>query len=199
MIKVCITGGIGSGKTTISNLFKDLGIPVYNSDERSRYVRTKPVIISSIIEAFKLDDISTNNIIDTKKLGDLVFKDKNKLKVLTDIVAKEVEIDFNNFCILNKNSSYILFESATIIELDIVNKFDYIISVVTDLETRIKRVEKRSNLSRDEIINRINNQSSDSKLIEISDYVIENNDSDNYIDNLKKEVESLNVILNKKK
>ena len=190
MITVGLTGGIGSGKTTVSELFAQIGIPIFNTDLAAKDARAKPYIKKKLITAFGEDAVLTEGQLDTKKLSDIIFNDDEKLKIMTDIISEDVIIQYRTFCKKNKKADYVIMESAILRELGIADKFDFIISVLADRKTRIERVKKRSGLSEGEVIARMEHQSDDNILRIMADFVITNDfvPDGNYIDLLNEQV-----------
>ncbi|MBL7886705.1 MAG: dephospho-CoA kinase [Flavobacterium sp.] len=168
-----LTGGIGSGKTTIANYIQSKGIPVYISDTEAKKVMEQPEIIAKINTTFN-DDITTNNVLDRQKLANIVFNNPEKLKQLNAIVHPAVKIHFENWVKQNQNHPVIVKEAAILFESGSYKDCDVVISVITPLETRIERVVKRDSTTREKVLQRINNQLSDEQRIEKSDYIIKN-------------------------
>ena len=172
-IKIGITGGIGSGKSTVLNEFKDLGIKTYSADNAAKtIINTDRELIDSIKKVFG-NNIYQKNKLDTKQLSKIVFQDPDKLKVLNSIIHPAVSKDFDSFIKAN-NEIYIVKEVAIIFETQSENNYDKIILVRAPLEERIKRVLLRDDISRDDIIKRINNQVDESSIISKCDYIIDN-------------------------
>ena len=170
---VGLTGGIGSGKSTILNEFKDLGIKIYSADNVAKtLINTDRKLIDSIKKVFG-NNIYKKNKLDTNQLSKIVFHDSDKLKVLNSIIHPAVLNDFDSFIKAN-DEVYIVKEAAIIFETKSENAYDKIILVRAPLEERIKRVLLRDNTSRDEVIKRINNQVDDSSVINKCDYIIDN-------------------------
>ena len=171
---VGLTGGIGSGKSTVLNEFKDLGIKTYSADKAAKkIINTDRALIDSIKKVFG-DNIYQKNKIDTKQLSKIVFQDSDKLKVLNSIIHPAVSNDFDSFIKAN-DGIYIVKEVAIIFETKSENDYDKIILVRAPLEERIKRVLLRDDTSRDDVIKRINNQVDESSIISKCDYIIDNN------------------------
>lgn len=188
-----LTGGIGSGKTTIANYMQSKGVPVYISDVEAKRVMDFPEIISKIVKEFGIDVIGTNNLLDREKLAAIVFNNPEQLKKLNSIVHPAVKEHFDNWVLSNKNQAIIVKETAILFESGSYKDCDVIISVVAPLETRINRVLKRDTTTREKILQRINNQLSDDERIERSNYVINNEN----FDNTKQKVdEILNLLKN---
>lgn len=168
-----LTGGIGSGKTTISSYFATFGIPVYIADDEAKKITNEPEIIFKIKEFFG-SEIFENNILDRKKLAAIVFDDKSKLEQLNKIIHPAVQKHFKNWLQNHSESKFIIKESAILFETGSEKKCDFIITVVVPLEERIKRIMLRDQCSKDNVNKRIQNQWSDEQKSEKSDFVIEN-------------------------
>ena len=170
---VGLTGGIGSGKSTVLNQFKNLGINTYSADKAAKkLINSDKGLIKSIKNLFG-DNIYENNILDSVKLSKIVFNDPYKLKSLNSIIHPAVAKDFESF-IKTKNGDYIVKEVAIIFETNTEHNYNKIILVRAPLEERIKRVILRDNLSREDVMKRVNNQIDDSTIIDNCDYIIEN-------------------------
>ena len=170
---VGLTGGIGSGKSTVLNQFKNLGINTYSADKAAKkLINSDKGLIKSIKNLFG-DNIYENNILDSVKLSKIVFNDPYKLKSLNSIIHPAVAKDFESF-IKTKNGHYIVKEVAIIFETNTEHNYNKIVLIRAPLEERIKRVILRDNLSREDVIKRVNNQIDDSTIIDNCDYVIEN-------------------------
>ena len=170
---VGLTGGIGSGKSSVLNQFKNLGINTYSADNAAKkLINSDKDLIKSIKNLFG-DNIYENNILDSVKLSKIVFKDPYKLKSLNSIIHPAVAKDFESF-IKTINGDYIVKEVAIIFETNTEHNYNKIILVRAPLEERIKRVLLRDNLSREDVIRRVNNQIDDSTIIDNCDYIIEN-------------------------
>ena len=196
MLKIGITGGIGSGKTTACRLFEKLGVPVYYADDRARWIQNNDqALISKIKELFG-DDIYFNGELDRTNLGKIVFSDKSKLEALNKIVHPAVFKDANDWQEFQKKNgtSYTLKEAALLFESGSYKTLDKIIVVSSPIELRIERVMLRDKISREEVLKRINSQMPQEEKEKMADFVINNTD----IDNLEKQVIQLhNFILEK--
>tara|TARA_Y100000768_G_scaffold340852_1_gene284978 strand:- start:283 stop:861 length:579 start_codon:yes stop_codon:yes gene_type:complete len=171
---VGLTGGIGSGKSTVLKQFEHLGINTYSADKAAKkLINSDEDLIESIKSLFG-DNIYDNNILDTIKLSKIVFQDSHKLQSLNSIIHPAVAKDFKSF--IKKNSGdYIVKEVAIIFETNTEDNYDKIILVRAPIEDRIKRVVLRDNVIKDDVISRINNQIDDSTIIDKCDYIIDNN------------------------
>ena len=170
-----LTGGIGSGKTTIANYIKSLGIPVYIADDEAKKLLASDTIQKKIKNAFG-ETIFVNNVLSKEKLSKIVFNAPDKLKELNSIIHPAVKVHFKEWLENYKNEPIIVKEAAILFESGSDQDCDAVITVVAPLITRIERVENRDNISKQEVLNRINNQWTDEMRLEKSDYSIENND-----------------------
>lgn len=187
-----LTGGIGSGKTTIANYIHSKGIPVYISDSEAKKVMELPEIINKINSTFN-EDITTNKVLDREKLAAIVFSKPDKLKQLNAIVHPAVKVHFDNWVAQHQNHPIIVKEAAILFESGSYKDCDAVISVIVPLETRIERVIKRDTTTKEKVLQRIKNQLSDEERIEKSDYII-NNES---LEEAKKQTDQiLNLLKN---
>ena len=172
MIKVAITGGIGTGKTTISSMFSDKGIPVFNSDEIAKEImNTDSLLKNEIVTAFG-DKAYDKNKLNKEYLSDVIFYNETLLKKINSIVHPYVAEEFNSW-IQEQNSKYIIYESAIIFENQAEDFFDKIICVTASEEEVISRIMKRNDFSVDKIKSIINKQLPNDAKVQKSDYVIE--------------------------
>ena len=185
-----LTGGIGSGKSTVLELFKILGVKTYSADESAKkLVNTDPYLINLIKSSFG-DNIYDKGILNSRKLSKIVFEDTKKLKLLNSIIHPAVAKDFKLFLNSN-NEDYIVKEAAIIFETKSENSYDKIIFIQAPLEIRIERVINRDNISREEVMKRINNQLDENLIIDKCDYVIRNEN----IEDLEDKVLSIHLDL----
>ena len=169
-----LTGGIGSGKSSVLEIFKKIGISTYNADESAKkIINSDKKIIYSIKQLFG-EDIYDENKLNSKLVSKIVFNDKEKLKSLNSIIHPAVAIDFDNFCFKNRDETYVVKEAAIIFETKTENLFNKIIYVKAPKEIRIDRVMQRDNLSRDDVLNRIQNQINETSIIDKCDFIIDN-------------------------
>ena len=177
MLKVGITGGIGSGKSTVSCFFSELGVPVYDSDQRAKsLMQHDDSIIIKIKKEFG-DDSYLNNVLNRSHIAEIVFKNELKLKQLNAIVHPVVRTDFNNWLSQNSNAKFVIKEAAIMIESGAYKDLDKLIVVNANREQKIKWIKKRDHLLLEDIENRIQNQLSDKIRNQYADFIIENNSS----------------------
>lgn len=175
MMVIGLTGGIGSGKTTVANFFKELGIPIYIADEAGkRLMETSPKIREQIISLFGESSYS-GNIPERKYIASKVFSDKTLLEKLNNIIHPAVAADFKEW-LQHQKSEYVIYEAAILFETGGYKKCDRSILVTAPIELRIDRLQKRDNSSRNEIQQRMDNQWSDDKKSQLADFIINNED-----------------------
>ncbi|NOZ34503.1 MAG: dephospho-CoA kinase [Chlorobi bacterium] len=186
-----LTGGIGSGKTIVSQVFMRLGIAVYNSDTEAKIIMNSDSdIINKLKMIFGYDIYDKRNQLDRKKLAQHIFNNKDKLNTVNSIVHPAVKKHFTNW--INKQQSpYIIKETAILFESGIYKDVKKIITVIAPLELRIKRIKERDNMTDDKIIQRINNQTDDNFKIKHSDYIIINDEKELIIPQILKIHEKL--------
>jgi dephospho-CoA kinase len=168
-----LTGGIGSGKTTIANYFATMGVPVYIADDAAKKVMQSENIIQQIKTTFG-DSIFENKILNRAKLAEIVFTNADKLAQLNAIVHPAVKSDFELWLQDNKEYDYVIYEAAILFESGRYKECDVIITVTAPEEIRIERVVKRDNTTREQVLSRIKMQWNDEKRISLSNFVINN-------------------------
>ena len=174
MVKVIgLTGGIGSGKTTIANFFKEKGVPVYIADDEAKKVMQSIEIIDQIKSVFG-ETLFENNVLNRAKLAETVFNNADKLAQLNAIVHPAVKKDFENWLQQHKNDQYVVYEAAILFESGRYKECDYIVTVTAPIEVRIERVIKRDNTTREQVLSRMEMQWNDEKRISLSNFVINN-------------------------
>lgn len=177
MLKVGLTGGIGSGKTTVANLFADLGIPVYNSDERAKWLLNNNSSLKAQIKIEFGDNVYEKGILRTKYLADVVFNNPAKLNRLNSFVHPEVALDFESWLSDNSSASIVIKEAAILIESGAYKHLDKIILVTTSQVNKLKRVSARDGVSEDDVLKRMEFQIRDDEKKYYADFVINNNSS----------------------
>ncbi|MDB4144587.1 dephospho-CoA kinase [Flavobacteriaceae bacterium] len=168
-----LTGGIGSGKSTISKEFKSNSIPVYDSDTRAKILMNSSKDLKVKLIEFFGSSTYTNGFINKKYISNLIFNDSSALNKINSIVHPEVFDDFMNWK-SRLNNDFAIYESALIFESGSYKSNDYNILVISDINKRIERVIKRDNVKKDDVLLKINNQWPDQKKIPLADYVFEN-------------------------
>ncbi|MGB0777843.1 MAG: dephospho-CoA kinase [Flavobacteriaceae bacterium] len=171
---VAITGGIGSGKTFVAKIFESMGCPIYIADDRAKDLMiSNEGIISDIKALFGAKSYNKDGSLNRELIANLVFKDSALLGQLNKIVHPRVYEDFTIFCKNHAESPVIVYESALVLS---TNKrvYDKLIGVIAPKHIRLKRVMSRDGLSKIEVEHRMEKQVSDQRIIEASDYLIEN-------------------------
>ncbi|MBT8182826.1 MAG: dephospho-CoA kinase [Eudoraea sp.] len=187
-----LTGGIGSGKTTVAKLFTDLGVPVYNSDLKAKKLMQDSKGIRSAIIDLLGEEAYVLEKLNKKYIADKVFGDKELLQKLNSIVHPAVREDFISW-VKKKRTPYVIQEAAILFENNSYKIFDKVILVKAPKEVRLERILARDNISRNEILARMENQWDDSKKISLADYIIENTD----LEETKLQVEKIHHQLTK--
>lgn len=174
--KVGITGGIGTGKSFVSKIFKTFGIPFYDADkEAKKIMANSDVIKRALVEAFGNEVYTEDGSLNRKYLASKVFNNEKQLELLNSIVHPVV-IEAGKIWADQQTAVYSLKEAALLFESLSYKGFDYNIVVTAPLELRISRVMRRDGISREEVLNRINNQMPEEEKIKMADFVIVNDE-----------------------
>ena len=174
MIKVGLTGGIGSGKTTVSRVFTTMGIPVYYADERARHLMNSDHTLKAAIVQHFGEQSYSKDTLDRKYLASIVFNDKDKLNLLNSITHPATIRDAEEW-MEKQTTVYTIKEAALLFESGAAEKLDYIIGVYAPQHLRVQRVMKRDNLPIDEVMKRISRQIDEEMKMKLCDFVITNN------------------------
>jgi len=186
MIKVGLTGGIGSGKSTVAKILLKLGFPVYNSDKRAKWLMNNDSVLKNNISSIFGESSYINGVLNTNFISNIVFSDPDKIIQLNSLVHPSVSKDFDKWLKLNISHNIIFKEAAILIESGAYLKMNKIILVESRNDLKIERILKRDSTDFDSVKKRMDSQSSDSKNKNYVDYIIENNES----------LESLNTKVN---
>jgi dephospho-CoA kinase len=187
VIKVALTGGIGSGKSAAGDFFEDLGAVVVDADQLARDVIERGTDGFDELVATFGDEILTNGILDRSKLGQIVFADPNARKTLEEIIHPRVAEAFEEIVQSSPADSVIIYQIPILVETKGQDRFDYIITVEATLENRTARLKNRG-LKGYEIDARMKAQASDSERAAIADAVFKN---DGDLDQLLRQVENI--------
>lgn len=172
---VGLTGGIGSGKTTVAKFFEKLGTPVYYADEEAkRLMQSSKSLINGIINLLG-EKAYQDGDMDRAYIAEIVFRDKEKLKELNALVHPEVESHFEKW-LKTLNSNYAIQENALIFENNKESKYDAIITVTAPLRTRVARVMERDKVTEKQVADRMDNQLDDKIKVRLATFVIHNTD-----------------------
>jgi len=170
-----LTGGIGSGKSTVLNMFQELGMEIYVADiEAKKLMNTDKELIQLITKLFG-EQAYLDNKLNRNYISQIVFNNKEKLNALNAFVHPKVRLHFNEF-LKNCKSDFIVYEAAVLFESGSSNFCDFIITVIADLEDKIQRVISRDKVSEEEVLNRMKNQFNDEFKIRNASFVIRNKD-----------------------
>jgi len=168
-----LTGGIGSGKSTVAKLFQELDIAIYFTDDEAKRLMNKSKIIKrKLIQKFG-DKVYKDNRLNKPFLANLIFTNETNLKFVESVVHPKVNQHFMRW-FKKQTAHYIIQENAILFENGSNQFCDYIVMVTAPIEMRIARVIKRDNTTKKSVLERINNQWSDKLKIEKSDFIIEN-------------------------
>jgi dephospho-CoA kinase len=172
-LRIGITGGIGSGKTTVARIFEVLGIPVYYADDAAKRIMNEdPFLKQEIIKLFG-EQSYTNGSLNREYLASIVFQDKKKLAALNALVHPATIRNSNHWMKCQKGS-YAIREAALIFESGVQSQLDYVIGVSAPLELRIERAMQRDKLSRQQVLDRMDRQINETIKMRLCDFVIVN-------------------------
>ncbi len=169
-----LTGGIGSGKTTVAKYFASKGIPVYIADDAAKSLMDDRKVVQEVQAIFPQNVILKNGLLDRSTIRELVFADKSKLEQLNKIIHPKVKSDFENWLKKNKKAPFIIKEVAILFETNGQKYCDATILVTAPIETRIKRVLERDSTSRETILQIINNQLPEEEKMKLATFVVTN-------------------------
>lgn len=169
-----VTGGIGSGKTTLIKYIAGKQFPVYIADDAGKRVMEKAHVISKINDLFNGEVLLSNGLLNRSKIGAIVFNDKTLLEKLNEIVHPEVALDFKQFVEVNKHKNLIFKETAILFESGSYKDCDATILITAPVDIRIDRVVKRDGITIEEVIARMKNQLSDEEKAKLATYIVEN-------------------------
>ena len=175
MLRIGITGGIGSGKSTVCRMFENLGVPVFSSDIEGRKILNKDKdAVEQVLKKFGSDMYTAEGTIDRERIGRLVFSDPKALESLSKIVHPKVNEEFNSWTRRHERSAYVLKEAAILFESGYYHDLDKIITVFAPKEIRIERVMKRDGMSRQDVEKRMLFQYTDEERNKLADFIIIN-------------------------
>jgi len=176
MKKIGITGGIGSGKSTVCEVFRLLGVPVFHADIEAKNLQNNNLNIKyRIKELFGEDVYTPDGILDRKKMAGIIFNDQKFLEAINGIIHPAVRNCFQKWCENYQKLPYVLYEAAILYESGFASDFDRNILVIAEERLRIERVIKRDQITEENIKERIKNQMPDIEKVKKTDFIIENN------------------------
>jgi dephospho-CoA kinase len=174
-LKIGLTGGIGSGKTTVAKMFALLGVPVYYADEASKRLYHSNEVLKAGIQKSFGDDIYIDGVLNKSKLASLVFNDPSKLELLNHLVHPLTISDAEAW-MEQQTYKYIVKEAAILFETGSAKGLHYIVGVRAPEHVRINRVMQRDNLKREEVVSRMQRQMDEDIKMRLCDYIIDNNE-----------------------
>ncbi len=175
MLKIGLTGGIGSGKSTVAKVFEVLGIPVYYADDKAKELMNKNELLKQQLIFHFGEDTYIDGKLNRKHLSSIVFADKEKLKLLNSLVHPATIADAVQW-FSRQQSVYVIKEAALLFESGSAEGLDYVIGVTAPVAIRIKRVMDRDGVTADEVKRRMANQIAEAVKIRLCDFVINNDE-----------------------
>lgn len=176
-IKLGVTGGIGSGKTSVCRVFDALGVPVFSADREAREIMENDIAIISGINSIAGKDLYTNGSLNRMELAAIIFNDNILLKKVNLLVHPVVFDHFGRW-VLEQTAPYVIMEAAILFESGASKIVDKVATVVAPVEQKVERIIRRNELSREQVLERMRNQMDDEARIKLSDYVIHNSEND---------------------
>ncbi|MBS1645909.1 MAG: dephospho-CoA kinase [Bacteroidetes bacterium] len=178
MLIVGLTGGIGSGKSTIAGVFQVLGATIYSSDERAKQLYFVPKIKQQVETIFGKEAYLDNEVLNKKYIAEKIFSNARLLNQINELIHAEVKKDFEIFIKQHAKAKYIIKESALLIEANILPSLHKLVVVTAPIALRKGRTMKRDNLSEQEFEKRISQQLPDEEKIKKADWVLHNSEED---------------------
>jgi dephospho-CoA kinase len=177
MLKIGLTGGIGSGKSTVAKIFELLQVPVYYADEASRRLyHTDPELMAQIKKHFG-EDMYSEGQLNRNKMAEIVFNDPQKLELLNQLVHPPTLRDAQEW-IMSQKAPYVIKEAALLFESGSAAGLDFIIGVQAPVAVRLKRVMDRDKTTREEVLSRMNRQINEDIKMRLCDFIIRNNEQE---------------------
>jgi dephospho-CoA kinase len=176
-LKLGVTGGIGSGKTTVCKVFAVLGVPVFSADVEAKRIQDNDRVLQKKINSLAGKDLFVSGKLDRSEMAKLIFSNKDLLEKVNSIVHPAVFKYFKEWAAV-QDSPYSVMEAAILFESGASRMMDRIATVVTPMEERIERLVRGNKFTREQITERVKNQIDDESRIKQSDYVIFNSEND---------------------
>lgn len=174
-LRIGITGGMGAGKSTICQIYEQIGIPIYNADSRAKWLMNNDAELKeSIRENFGWDAYTRKDELDRAYIAKVVFNNQEKLETLNSLVHPAVKQDYEQWTIEHREHPYSIKEAALLFESNSYKSLHKVIVVTCPIETRIERIIKRDHVKREDILKRIQNQMTDKARMQMADWVIYN-------------------------
>lgn len=174
MLRVGITGGIGSGKSTVCRIFEQLNVPVFHADDEAKLLYQNSEMLRNALKKRFGENVYKNNVLNREYLAGLVFNNPQALSDLNALVHPLVNEQFEQWCSQHSDSPYILKEAAILFESGSASGLDFVIGVIAPAEVRIQRTMARDGISREAVQKRIDNQMNQDELSALCDFAITN-------------------------
>lgn len=192
MIKIGITGGIGSGKSTVASLFELHEVPVYIADKETKKLNnTSPHIREQLIHHFGKELYDKNNLLNKEKFAEIIFNDREKLELANSIIHPEVLNHFNEWSLQHSENKIVAIEAAILFESNFHVHLNRVVTVYSPLNLRISRVRERDGVDEATVRSRIKQQISEREKIRLADYVIINDNKSSLIDQVHNLIEDI--------
>lgn len=174
MLRIGITGGIGSGKTTVCKIFAQFGIPVYSADDQAKRLMVgDDTLVEEIERLFGIQAYTDDGLLNTRHISEMAFKDASLLQKLNALVHPAVSNDFREWS-LRQTSPYVIKEAALMYESGSYRELDYVVTVSAPKKLRIKRSMERDGTTREQVLARLKKQWSENQRNEAADFIIKN-------------------------
>jgi dephospho-CoA kinase len=185
IFKLGVTGGIGSGKTSVCRVFCVLGIPVFSADQQASEIMEKDQSIIDTINSIAGKDLYTSGTLDRKELATIIFNSTSLLERVNSLIHPLVFDLFKQWT-HEQTSPYVIMEAAILFESGASGLMDRIATIIAPVNERVERVIKRSSLTREQVLERMRNQMDDESRKKLSDYIIYNSENDMIIPSILK-------------
>ncbi len=186
MIRLGITGGIGSGKTLVCSIFQQLGVPIYNADARAKWlINNHPDLKSKLTQQFG-EATFKDGLYNTAHISSIVFGNPTQLALLNAIIHPTVFEDWKQFCETQKSAPLVIKEAAIMLETDSKYTVDKIALVYTPKAVRMQRVMQRDQISEADLLKKINAQMAEEEKLKLADYVIVNDGEQSLVEQVIK-------------
>lgn len=197
MLKIGLTGGIGSGKSTVAKVFEVLGMPVYYADDAAKKLMNEEGSLKQQIQKIFGATAYRNGQLDRKYVADIVFKKPDKLQLLNALVHPATINDAQKW-MQRQRTSYAIKEAALIFESGAQQQLDYVIGVYAPTPLRIQRTMQRDGITEEEVIARINKQLDENSKMQLCDFVIVNDEEQLLIPQVVEVHKKITALTNKK-
>ena len=175
MLKVGITGGMGSGKSRVCNMLKNLGVPIFSSDDAGKYLlNNDDTLKRDIKKTFDSDMYTSSGRIDRDRMAKLVFNNPEELTKLNALVHPRVKAEFDSWCKKNEKKPYVVKEAAILFEIGKHKELDKMVTVFCPKEERIRRIILRDDATKESIEKRMIHQYTDAERNALADYILIN-------------------------